>query len=61
MLAGVELDGLLGDAVFVATTVAFFAVSWLLVWLCERIAGEAEVTVDHGMQAVDAEIVEVAS
>jgi hypothetical protein len=39
MLAGVQLDGVLGDAVFLAITVAFFAVAWLLVQLCERIAG----------------------
>jgi hypothetical protein len=42
MLAGVELDGLFGDVVFLAITVAFFALTWLLVKVCDRIAGSAD-------------------
>jgi hypothetical protein len=42
MLAGVELDGLFGDVVFLAITVAFFAVAWLMVRACDRIAGSAD-------------------
>jgi hypothetical protein len=42
MLAGVELDGLFGDVVFLAITVAFFALAWLLVRVCDRIAGSEE-------------------
>ena len=43
MLAAIELKGLFGDAVFVAITVAFFALAWFLVRLCERIAGSGDV------------------
>jgi hypothetical protein len=43
MLAGVVLDGLLGDVVYLVITVAFFALAWSLVRLCERIAGAADV------------------
>jgi len=43
MLAAIELDGLSGDVVFIAITVAFFALAWLLVRMCERIAGPADV------------------
>ena len=39
MLAGVELDGVLGDAVFLVITVAFFTLAWLVVRLCEKISG----------------------
>jgi hypothetical protein len=39
MLSAVELDGLLGDVVFLTITVAFFTLAWALVRLCERIAG----------------------
>ena len=39
MLAGVELDGVLGDVVFLVVTVAFFGLTWLVVRLCDRIAG----------------------
>jgi hypothetical protein len=42
-LAGVELEGLLGDFVFLGITVAFFGLAWLLVRLCERIAGASEI------------------
>jgi hypothetical protein len=50
MLAGVELDGLLGDVVYMAVTVAFFGLAWLLVRACERVTGVADV----------AEVVEIA-
>jgi hypothetical protein len=43
MLAAIELDGLFGDVVFIAITIAFFALAWLLVRMCERIAGSADV------------------
>ena len=43
MLAGVELDGLLGDVAYLAITVAFFALAWSLVRLCERISVVADV------------------
>jgi hypothetical protein len=44
MLAAIEFKGLFGDVVFILITVAFFALAWLLVRLCERIAGSDEVT-----------------
>ena len=43
MLAAIELKGLFGDVVFILITAAFFALAWLLVRLCERIAGSADV------------------
>lgn len=63
MLAGIELEGLFGDVVFLAITVAFFALAWLLVRLCERIAGSADVvTMDRQAPSSDAPVlVEVAS
>jgi hypothetical protein len=39
MLAAVELKGVFGDAVYMAITIAFFALAWLLVRLCARISG----------------------
>jgi hypothetical protein len=47
MLAAVELDGVLGDVVFLAITVAFFVLAWLLVRVCERIAGADTVAVSE--------------
>ena len=63
MLAAIELKGLFGDVVFVAITVAFFALAWLLVSLCERIAGSGDVVLaEHQMPAAVAPAkVEVAS
>jgi hypothetical protein len=40
MHGAVELTGLLGDAVFVAITVAFFALALALLRACERIVGD---------------------
>jgi hypothetical protein len=51
--AGVELDGVFGDIVFVAITVAFFALAWLLVRLCERISGTAEIASVTDVDGVD--------
>jgi hypothetical protein len=53
MLAGVELDGVLGDVVFLLITVAFFALAWLLVRLCERIGGAEEVAVISEVETAD--------
>ena len=53
MLAGVALDGVLGDVFFLAITVAFFALTWLLVRLCERIAGPEEVAVMTDVEAME--------
>jgi hypothetical protein len=53
MLAAVELDGLFGDVVFLAITVAFFALAWLLVRVCERISGSAELASVSEVDGVD--------
>jgi hypothetical protein len=39
----VTFDGVWGDVVFLVITVAFFAVAWGLVRVCERIAHADEV------------------
>jgi hypothetical protein len=62
MLAAIELKGLFGDVVFIAITVAFFALAWLLVRLCERIAGSDVITTERQAPAPVAPAkVEVAS
>lgn len=43
LASGTSLTGGLGDAVFLAITVAFFGLAWLLVRACERIGGTEEV------------------
>jgi hypothetical protein len=53
MLAAVELDGLFGDVVFFAMTVAFFTLAWLLVRLCERISGVSDVAAVTELEGVD--------
>ena len=53
-LAGVELDGLFGDVVFLAITIAFFALAWLLVRLCERISGTAEIVLVSEVDSAEA-------
>ena len=45
--SGVSLTGVFGDVVFLAITVAFFGLAWLLVRACERIGGRDEVLVEH--------------
>ncbi|MEO8692927.1 MAG: hypothetical protein ABI658_05385 [Acidimicrobiales bacterium] len=53
MLAAIELKGLFGDVVFTLITVAFFALAWLLVRLCERIAGSTDVvTTERGASSL---------
>jgi hypothetical protein len=47
LASGVSLTGVFGDVVFLAITVAFFGVAWLLVRACERIVGADEVLVEH--------------
>ena len=41
-LAAIELDGVLGDVVFLAITVAFFGLAWLVVRMCDHISGTAD-------------------
>jgi hypothetical protein len=53
MLAAVQLDGLFGDVVYFAMTVAFFALAWLLVRLCERISGFSDVAAVTEVEGVD--------
>lgn len=40
MTATIALDGLLGDAVYLGITAAFFGLAALLVEACRRIAGD---------------------
>jgi hypothetical protein len=47
LASGVALTGVLGDVVFLSITIAFFAVAWLLIRACERIAGGVELPVDR--------------
>jgi hypothetical protein len=47
LASGVSLSGVFGDVVFLAITVAFFGLAWLLVRACERIGGEDEPLVEH--------------
>ena len=47
LASGVSLTGVFGDVVFLAITVAFFGLAWLLVRACERIGGREEVLVEH--------------
>lgn len=42
MIAGIELDGVLGDVTYLAMTVALFSVARLLMAACQRIAGGEE-------------------
>lgn len=42
MIAGIELDGALGDVTYLAITVALFGVARLLMAACQRIAGSEE-------------------
>jgi hypothetical protein len=58
MLAAVALDGVLGDVVFLVITVAFFAVAWALVRVCERIAG-AETVASAEARGAEAAVSEV--
>ena len=44
MIATIALDGLLGDAVYLGITAAFFGLAALLVEACRRIAGDDPVT-----------------
>jgi hypothetical protein len=53
MLAGVELDGVVGDVVFLTITVAFFALAWLLVRVCERIAGSGDESVQVDVTVIE--------
>ena len=42
MTGAIELTGVLGDVVYLAITVAFFAFAALVVRACERVVGEEE-------------------
>ncbi|MEZ5234424.1 MAG: hypothetical protein R2749_17210 [Acidimicrobiales bacterium] len=44
MTATIALDGLLGDAVYLGITAAFFGLAALLVEACRRIAGDDPIT-----------------
>ena len=44
MIAGIALDGVVGDLAYLLLTGAFFGVAVLLLAACRRIAGEAGTT-----------------
>jgi hypothetical protein len=48
-LTGVELTGVGGDVFFLALTIAFFGLAWLLVKACDRISrsGDEEAVIAH--------------
>ena len=50
--AGIELTGVLGDVVFLAIVVAFFALCLLFVRACAAIAGPEPADVTEGGEAV---------
>ena len=50
--AGIELTGLLGDVVFLAIVVAFFALCLLFVRACAAIAGPEPADVTEGGEPV---------
>jgi hypothetical protein len=47
MLGGIALTGVGGDVFFLALTVAFFTVAWLLVHACDRISRGADTEADR--------------
>ena len=42
MIAATELDGVLGDVVFLAITVAFVGLAWLVVNMCDHISSASD-------------------